>query len=123
MWSVALQKLVHQDSTPATVPQTAHTFRRRGLTLPAHNSKREQDMGEKIISIQDAPGAGAPQTTRPQALENKLNVFRQKEINRRMALKLILSGFSFRAAAKRHPGREDGLVRDVRAELTDRSAA
>lgn len=79
-------------------------------------------MGD-IVSIQDAPGVCASQTTRPQALENKLNIMRQKQINRRVALKLILSGLSFRAAAKRHPEREDGLVRDIRAELIGKDAA
>jgi hypothetical protein len=71
-------------------------------------------MGQ-IISIQDAPGTPAEQSATPQAIVNKLNVMRERQFSRRFAVKMFFAGLPFRSAARRHPEREDGLSRDIRA--------
>jgi|GEM_PF-2226118 len=76
-----------------------------------------------LILIKDATGASAGKATAPQAIENRLNAFRQAQVDRRAALKLMLCGLPFRTAAKRHPGREDGLTRDIRAAFLEKDVA
>jgi hypothetical protein len=57
-------------------------------------------------------------------IENRRNRIRfANQHDSRAFLRMFLCGFSFREVARKHPGREDGLARDIRAELYDREAA
>lgn len=43
--------------------------------------------------------------------------FADNQFTRRACLRMLLCGSSFRAVARKHPGREEGLTQDVREAL------
>ena len=79
-----------------------------------------------IVSINAFNGRTNEATVQDNGLQisgNRANKLAFRQMSRRMALRMLLAGLSFREAAKRHPDREDGLTRDIRTELSGRKAA
>jgi hypothetical protein len=79
-------------------------------------------MGE-IISFDGARKQCRVQPARLQSQQNAGNRGGFNQFMQRVPVQMFLCGFTFREAAKKHPGREDGLARDIRAELLGKDAA
>lgn len=56
----------------------------------------------------------APQVTGSAANRGR---FADNQFTRRACIRMLLCGSTFRAVAKKHPGREEGLTQDVREAI------
>jgi hypothetical protein len=52
-----------------------------------------------------------------QAVQGIPGRFHGNQYTRRTAIRMLLLGGSFRAVARKHPGREEGLTQDIRETI------
>jgi hypothetical protein len=72
----------------------------------------------EVIRINDGQKRLAEQSRVPQQLDATGNRrWFDESHNRRALLRMFLCGSSYRSVGRKHPGREEGLARDLRAAV------
>lgn len=73
----------------------------------------------EIISFNGIRQRFAAKAASPKSADNSRNRgrFADNQNTRRALLKMLVCGGGFRAVARKHPGREEGLAQDVRDAL------
>jgi hypothetical protein len=73
-------------------------------------------MGTSEEGARPAIDAQGPHPQRISA-QRDLGRFHGNQYTRRTAIRMLLLGGSFRAVARKHPGREEGLTQDIRETI------